>query len=1044
MVRDRNPLGDLMARAKEEEQTYTFPLDLGIDNTALAQTVQPTGPQAALVGSVNTRLSKSRGAPSKAPGSEPIEEDVTGPCLGIVPAGNIDSSVAFFHPPTNTKRISGSVQADLSGTQYSLTTVTNYIPGQVTRAGQLPGGASYIAPAICYDALNSRTWVASVREYTATDSAIYISCFADDGRLLVAPYAVVVCEDDTSASAFTFVGLTYHGVVGVVLWYRDTESAATASTTIKARNLSLSGLTLTVGSAHTIYTPVTLNPGQAAVHADGGPSWAYLTTRHSATATTQCLHRVSVYDFSKTTVDIASFTVAGARLDVKEFLADDTHSYVAVCCGYDAAFGASLAVYNGLTMVQTWNATGVGAGSHAAYEVQCGFYIKGEDSYAVFACTDTAGSISSVTDGGTRIRFRSLAAGTVISTVTLPFMRPVTKAAHLKVSSTQVFPLFAMQRCYAWADSVTGEGYLTDPSVEVLIPETTSTASVVGRFGVDTAYRTYASAAVYSSGAVCQGSKYIMSYLEDTDNSSLLSSYPMRYVEVDFDAGQPRYALTAEGSALIAAAMPVQWDGVELSEFSPIHRPTMHVFTSGGSASALTTGTYKFSAVQLWRDNNGIIHRSMPAAVRTISGAGLQPRIQIAQPIAFRDGYRLEPLETIFYVSQVGGTVLYAQSSTIGSLSSDLFWDLYSSVAQPTATANNPPIYTDGDASMPLMAQCPPAAKDIAIVGSRAWLIEAERPWRAWPSKLREPYTAFEFSSDLVVSFPASTGDLMAVVEQNGNPVFLSKTGAWVVPGEGPDNTLQGQPFGAPVQISDLPCTDARSVIRTPVGVMYVSSARFVQLSEQPRIIENIDATLLGDCITATVLRDTSEVLFIGTSLTYVYNYALDRWSTWNSDAIPASDVACFVPTTKNILTYSDADSTLYLVDTDSVSTTAQMSWTTGDIQFGGPQDDFVVSDILIHGRREGSHGLTVALTPDYGQASTVTKTYSAAEVLAATVNSQYTLSCTMAAISCRALKVVVTETDASGEAARPTSVTIVVARNPGTKRDAVKASGRK
>jgi hypothetical protein len=618
--------------------------------------------------------------------------------------------------------------------------------------------------------------------------------------------------------------------------------------------------------------------------------------------------------------------------------------------------------------------------------------------------------------------------------------------------------LFA-QRAYLPGANVASEFYLTDPSIEAYrVGHGISGWTPLARVGVDTALPISAlttSRTVWPGGATSfspSGSSTVtFVYLEDDIAArAVLKGWVARHVELDFASQQPRYAITADGSSLIAGAMPMQWDGVEVCEVTPIHRPVVHVETTGGSGSAWTNGTYQFSALFFFIDHNGITHRSMPAAIRTHTGA-LDPIITVGVPVSMRDGTRGYKIECVIYATTVGGTTLYAQ--TYQPSSANEFSITFDGLAEPAAythgslqpsTLTLQTLYTDGSATQELPAQCPPGFRDVEVVGLRAWAIEAEKPNVVWPSKLRDlvlsPNVSFEWNGDLRIEFPAHAGKLHSVREMNGYPLFFSDKGVFSVTGPGPNNLREGE-FNPPDQLSDQPCTDARSVIKTPVGVLFKSRNRYCLFNGQVRVFENLDAGSTA-CLTAFLLRDASEAVIVSSGSTHhVYNYALDRWTTWDTTTIPASAKACaFVPSTGAVLAFCASD--LYLSDATTASDTAQMVLETGDVLAGGPQDDVFVNEVVLQGIRAGAHGLTVAMEADYG-ASTTTKTYGPGDITACTVDGRYTLEMAPAKPSMRTLKLTITETGATGEGMRPLNVTIVGHKNPTTKKDAVKARGR-
>lgn len=1046
-----------MAAPRETESQVSFPLDLGVDNTAMGAAVQPFGEAPVLVRSENTRLSRTRGMPRKAPGGAAITGGDVGAgvvCGGIVPAGHVDSSIAFFHPlaggdVVGNQRVVGTQAAAMRGTVRA-DAPTYYYPAQVTRAGVLPGGSTWRNVAIAYH--EGKTWTVTVREQGASDFAYYLSCFNDDGEQLVPPYPFATIANATAATT-AWAGLTEHGANGVVLWYRDVGDAGSPSNAIKARFVSVSGLALTLGTATTIYTPVYAVRGERfiSVHSDDD-SYAYLATVHSATNTTLAVHKVAIPALTVSTTTKTSYITLDAgnpenSLHVQHYK-DASANYVLVCVGGNQNANGKAVLFDGGTMIMQWEDTAIGTSSLS----MCGsFHVGAGVYYAVVAVKEVGAAFSSMGDNGTVFRFYNIINGALLGSVVVPWKLCFGSPQMVRPSADESYCVFPMQHnLHASTPAATDEGYVFDTSVELykpeVLPDFTLAATAVGRFGVNSAYRHRLDTT--NNGTCANGSAFVLTYLQDSD-TAVQDGYHARYVEVDFGTGQPRYAHTPDGAAIIAAAMPAQWDGSEVTELLPLHAPAIHVQTTGGSGPTLTSGTYRISAVRQWRDATGVVHRSEPAVVREISGAALEPIIWVTREYLARDNIRQEGTDVIVYISDKDKTVLYAQGEGyVSGLTVTDYWLKYDTVAQPEVDETHPPIYSDGDATQELIAQCPGALRDVAIVGSRAWALPAERPNEAWPSKQLDPVlspdTAFEWNVDLRVMFPASAGSLLAVRELNGFPTFFSSSGVWAVTGAGPDNTLQGQPFNSPEQLAVIECSDASSVVSTPAGVLFRSHNRFVLFNGEARQFDQVDASAMGAIVTAFVDRKASEAVFVGESGAHcVYNYAIDRWTTWDDDTIGAVTAAALVPSSGKLLTYDETAGEIVSVDLEGVSTAAQLAWESGDILLGGPQDDNVLREVLVHALSGGAHGLTVTVTLDYGTSDAIERVWSASEVTANTVNGQYTLAVDVNR-SARAVKVVVQETDAAGDGCKPISVTLKYAKQPGTSATSIYATGRK
>jgi hypothetical protein len=596
-----------------------------------------------------------------------------------------------------------------------------------------------------------------------------------------------------------------------------------------------------------------------------------------------------------------------------------------------------------------------------------------------------------------------------------------------------------MQQVWDAGADVGTDEFLFDPSIEIYTVNGTSKLTPIARLGVNTAVRyetVFDNTAFSSSTSIMADSKLITTYLRDNFKDAYnTDGYVIRYVDLDIDAGQPRYAITPEGGAVIAAALPAYWDGCEVTEFSPLHQPAIYVATTGGTGASLTAGVYQFRAVVTWKDSTGEVVRSLSSPAYSVTCGGTdEPKIWVYAPYSMKNGVRQERFNVQIYATLQDGSVFYAQPYIASSVGSD-YW-VISSVDQPESGYLNPLIYSTGSATSPLASECPGAIWDVACVGHRLWMINAENRSEALYTKPKESGIRFEWNYVNTIPFPASAGKLMAVADANGTPLFLSSTGLYQVAGEGPDANNQGQQFSKPFLVGTTHCTDRNSVITMPLGVMFISGDRFALFSGGQVRTFDADASNLGDCVSVAHFRDYEEVVWFGATKAYVYNYGRDRWTTWSSGTL-RSDVACAaqLPINDKVLLASTSDAKVYLMDPDQTSTTAQIAVGTGWVNIGGPQDDIVLRDLVLYARRGGAHGLSVSIEMDYGADSTATKTYSAAEITAGVQDGKYTLPIQFATHGARAFRVTFTETDAAGAGFRPVNATVVFGKNPGIAR---------
>ncbi len=1036
-----------MARAKEEEQRLSFRLDLGVDNTAEGTSVQPFGPAGALLESTNTRLSKTRGVPRKSPRAavmvDPAEpHDGSFASGGVIPCGHMASSYVARHRRYGAQRIAG---AELAGLTAPLGESGHrvYWPADVTRAGVVPNPGQYTAPAMCSQ--NGFLWFAAVR-YDSGSIFIHVTVLGPNGECAALPRAVTNVSG--SIAQPPWVGLTAHGVNGVRLWYRDGTAP-----TVLLRRLSLADSLVIAGSPETVYTPIAGGVGTYDVTAHDDVA-AYLVTLGAAVATDRALTKVNVLTNAAVSTILAPAVAATTTKFAVKSAATSLGTRVAVA-QVVAAGACTGSLYTDTGVLGFVNNIAV-AGTLGG-EPLVGFYRMGTVEHVIYGLSDSTCTVATTGftgTAGTFLEFRTLTSPTVTNSMTLPWTRAISRLQTYSPAAGELYPMFCVQTCWDGSDGdrPATHAWLSDPDVRVIRIDSPQAVSYVGRFGVD-------SAAVYppdpgggtlnvlynSQIACVAGDKFAFVYFErQVDQDLPTGSSTVRYVEMDFASRQPRFAVGADGVAIVAGAMPMEWDGITFAEVCPPVRPKVAVAVTGGAGPPIPAGDYLVAAVYQWLDAAGVLHRSMPSEVVQVTSAAVGGWIvYVTVPAGLvRNGMNHDKYETVLYMSEEGGAILYRQYAN--PTSSTAYLDTYNNIALAAGDGVHPPIYTTGDPAEELMSQHPPAFADAEVVSDRAWGIEAERPGRLWHSKSKGKGIAYEWSSDLTVDLPPRAGRALSVVDLNGSVAALCTGGVWAVTGPGPDNALLSGGFNPPEQVSDIACSDRGSVIRTPPGVMFISNGRFAMVGGGgQRVFEQVDASQLGS-VFPVLLRDAQEVVwFSSTGVHMAYNYQLDRWTTWASDTAPALLCAARDPVSGFVNAVRASDGTVWQLDPALPSTTAQMVFTTGDMQFGGPEDDNVVDQVLIHGFAAGPHGVEVTLTPDYGQGDSITRVFTPAEVAACTVGGQYVLSVSIRA-SMRALQVSVAETGAAGEGFRPTSVTIVFAKNPTSLIAAVRDPGRK
>jgi hypothetical protein len=1035
----------------------TFPLNLGMDNVSLDESVQPTGARPRVILSQNTRLSSVPGCVAKAPESVEVATGLSGAIGGIIPIGCCDSTLVPSCVPSETKRVAAGVAAAPTSIAGGGAPQSAYYPAQVTSAGVLRGtdGARWNA-SCAYDSGQGWTYFVTLRAQGSAlfaNAGVYLNVVDDNGAEIVSGDLLVQFTTDILSDE-NFAAITVHGS-DVVLWYAE---AGAASLTARTVSVSSSTYAVTLGTPTTIYTPVSVTTGPKRIQVAYDPqdsSNAYVAIQHSSVAANTAVLRVAI---------------PGLTIAASTFVASGTHEWVGLA--YKSGVGVLLATVaaasacnlyelSATTLVTSWSAlaildTGIPS---------LGFQTHNGVVYRVialsrFEATQTGTLLAWYTPLGVAYATSRIKHGTLIGPV-----------VTLRNSGDTFDALFPTQVCY---EPITPQNsydpnsnsFVPDPSVDVFRSVSTldpNTGSVVlgvycvARLGTDLVIRypgglNLGSTLFIGSSCSCidKGSSALITYLqENTIDGNIADGYSVRHAEVSFGALQPRVATSQDGVAIVAGALPAVWDGALLTEFSPMRQPKITgVATGGGSGVPLPAGVYQFAIVVSWKDAAGTIHRSAPSNVIALSdGANpVDPIITVFLHNSYRDLLAQPGFQVVVYASEVDGLTPYATRK----------WQVVTGITYTTTTASvidplpgsagafTPAIYTDGSETQELAAFCPNACLDVDVIADRVWMLDAERRW-LWPySKPKTVGVFFEMSPDLYVITPSSAGRGVALSQWNGNPLFLTERGIWTVAGEGPDALLNPPFFSSAVQVSDVACTQRSSVVRSPNGVLFVNNNRFVRFNGQMNTYGEIDALLYGLVVGTAVFRKQQEVVFfLADGYAYVYNWTADAWTQWDTTVTGLSQITGCAQLANGLAMITDGSS-IRTINPDLASTVAQMQISTGWLALGGPQDENVLHDLMIHARREGSHGLSVITSRDYRSSPTQSRTWSAADVLSCVGDSRYDVYPQLAEPSMRSLKLTVRETDAAGEAFQPINVTIDMIKNPGKRTRALCGAARK
>lgn len=450
---------------------------------------------------------------------------------------------------------------------------------------------------------------------------------------------------------------------------------------------------------------------------------------------------------------------------------------------------------------------------------------------------------------------------------------------------------------------------------------------------------------------------------------------------VAFDFFEPeRSYLRAElaRNLHVAGGFLSMYDGISFVEHGFFLYPeTLRMVTAPGAGH-----TYSYVAVYEWNDNQGNLHRSAPGNALEVvtttpisSGGGAMviavPTLRLtAKQNDFLTPTRT-PVRLVLYRTVDLGTA-YFRSAIGAAWLNDPTVD-YVEITDSTEDADLvEPIYTTGGVLENIAA--PPCAA-LTVHRNRIVLLDSENPLTLWFSKLVTQGIPAEFNDAFTIAIDPAGGDTTALGTLDDKLIVFKRASLAYVSGPGPDSTgAQAGDFSDAQSITTAcGCTNPRSVVMTPVGLMFQSTkgiyllGRDLSVSYVGAAVERYNAETVTSGV---LLEDANQVRFtLGNNTALVYDYnmldeqGVGQWSVYtNVDAI---DSVIW----QGLHSYLRDDGCAF-VETPGVFTDAgshiPLGLTTAWLQFGGVQGFQRVRELLVLGEYFGPHKLQVQIAYDF------------------------------------------------------------------------------
>lgn len=412
------------------------------------------------------------------------------------------------------------------------------------------------------------------------------------------------------------------------------------------------------------------------------------------------------------------------------------------------------------------------------------------------------------------------------------------------------------------------------------------------------------------------------------------------------------------------------------------HAPFSVSGSAAGAAGSLSAGSYQYAVCYEWLDAYGQIHRSAPSTAYTITAAATNTITLTIPTLRLTDktGGVGEVMITV-YRTAANGTTFY-QVSNVGTAATALYNSTtantvtYADGAADTSITGNPQIYTTGGV---VPNYPPPPMISPTVWRNRLVGIDSTNPLTLWYSKQVIPTAPVEFSAYFTLNIDPRGGACTAIENLDDKLVVWKADRIFVITGQGPDSTGGQNDFSDAVLVtSDTGCTEPRSIVTTPVGLMF-KGRKGIYLLDRSLSVSYVGAEVEaynGYTVTsADLVANTNQVRFtISNGQALVLDYLMRQWGVFTNHSAVDSVIW------QGTYSYLSSSGAVY-VETPGVFSDAgafiSLKLTTSWYTFAGQQGFQRLYKILLLGEFDSPHTLTVGLAYDYvptiSQTTTIT-----------------------------------------------------------------------
>lgn len=342
-------------------------------------------------------------------------------------------------------------------------------------------------------------------------------------------------------------------------------------------------------------------------------------------------------------------------------------------------------------------------------------------------------------------------------------------------------------------------------------------------------------------------------------------------IEIKFKAKKMISLVKDQNACYINAGMLYYYDGLSLATHGFNWYPTLLIDNTVPNG----LGTILYTAVYEWTDGNGRIWQSAPAVSHGVNSSISQPSLLFYTNYGF-DGKSSE-VKTVIYRTTVNGSVFYR----IGAIDTD------------AALQENQILYTEGGE---LPNNAIPSPRYICKKGDRLYALVNDN--ELWFTKQDSFNSGPQFSNSLSLQVGSDTTDLTSMAALDDKLIIFSEDNTFLISGDGPSITGQGEFFGPQQISSQVGCLDVQSPISTEMGAFFKSKKGIYLLDRGLNFINighPVETFNDREIAQSVMVQEKNQLRFLlmeptdpnhdfdsPTPSCLVYDFNSQKWTTFN------------------------------------------------------------------------------------------------------------------------------------------------------------------